>query len=604
MNRRLSRKQPALMARLSILFAFLSLGVVLKSQTTNPDVLAQVALYPDLIVHNAKIYTMDSGLSTHQAMAVRGSRIWLLGTNADIRPLAGPQTEVIDAKGRAVLPGLIDAHTHPHLWGMMHLGYKYDPQLQWLYVDGKDLPELKSRLGEAVANRIRQAGKDKWVIAPIARNLAPEALRGGITRADLDRIAPDTPMAVMTGITGGTVTNTKAKQEMERLLGSEVDGLRIWYLVTYDIIMKGKTEQVADLVANEMAENLPLGVTTVMSHIESPQVLRSVNYLDREGKMPVRWGWVHRIGFSLAKDPAEFYSLLGDFLGQGSEYFWNIGVGQEGWANQSCSTAVPRNPQAQQEDTCEIYPGKRGYDGHLAAARKGLRLANLHLYTDKAADASAQIADTIIKEGVKTLDEIKKEGWGFDHGTFLDPKKAELFAKYGFWMAFQARSIANEEQVLRNYGPEYVPWVVPVKAFVDAGARFTLNTDSHLVLGTSHEEMLQEQFVGGSLWGGWPEEFRNSIWPWLGVWITREISGKVYSPQNKLDRTTVMKAWTIWSAQFLLREKDLGSLEPGKLADFIITDKDYFTVPERDINTIKTLLTALGGKVKFKASDF
>ena len=582
---------------------------VVEAQTPSQTVLEELAVYPSLIVYNAKIYTMDENLSSHQAMAIRGTRIWQLGTNDAIRRLAGPQTKLIDAKGRTVLPGLIDAHTHPHLWGMMHLGFKYDPQLQWLYVEGRDLNEVKSRLGESISRRIQQAGPDKWVITSIPPALQQAIAGGGITRADLDQIAPDTPVAVMTGIIGNTVTNTKAKQEMERVLGMEVSSLRIWYLVTYDIILKGKTEQASDLIAHEMEELLPFGVTTISSHIESPQVLRSANYLDRQGKMPVRWAWVHRIGYSLAKDPAEFYSLLGDFVEQGSEYFWNIGVGHEGWDNVPCTSAVPRTEelrdvQRRAAQNCEITPGTRGYDGHLAAARSGLRLANLHASSDRGLDAAIQIADQLIREQVMTLEEIKQQGWGFDHGTMVRPEQAALAAKYGFWMNFEARSITREETVLQNYGPDYLPWVSPVKTWLDAGARFFLQTDSHLTLGQLSEELMQDKMIGKALWGSWPDEWRNTIWPWLGAWITREINGKVFSFQKKLDRTTVMKAWTNWPAEYLLRPNDLGSLEPGKLADFIVIDKDYFSVPETEINNLKTLMTAVGGQVRFQAPEF
>ena len=86
--------------------------------------------------------------------------------------------------------------------------------------------------------------------------------------------------------------------------------------------------------------------------------------------------------------------------------------------------------------------------------------------------------------------------------------------------------------------------------------------------------------------------------------MTREINGKVFSPQKKLDRTTVMKAWTNWPAEFLLRANDLGSLEPGKLADFIVIDKDYFSVPETEINNLNTLMTAVGGQIRYQATDF
>jgi len=69
-------------------------------------------------------------------------------------------------------------------------------------------------------------------------------------------------------------------------------------------------------------------------------------------------------------------------------------------------------------------------------------------------------------------------------------------------------------------------------------------------------------------------------------------------------RTTVLKAWTIWPAQFILRSKDLGSLEPDKLADYIVIDKDYFTIPESEIKNIKTLMTVVGGQKKYRAPSF
>jgi predicted amidohydrolase YtcJ len=327
--------------------------------------------------------------------------------------------------------------------------------------------------------------------------------------------------------------------------------------------------------------------------------------------MPVRWAWVHRAGFSLAKNPAEFYSMLGDFSGQGSEFFWNIGVGEETWDGVWCTTVEPRidaareqQRRALEEGRCETVPGSRLYEGQLAAARNGLRLADSHIYADMALEAAVRIADTLVREKRMTMEQIRDQKWGFDHGYLLSPDSARTFAKYGFWMSFQTRAITREDRISQTYGPAYVPWVLPVKAWLDAGARFTLNTDAHLTLGSSEEEALQDRLIGKSLWDFWPDRWRNSVWPWLGAWITREIDGKVYSPEKKLDRTTVMKAWTVWPAEFILRDADLGSLEPGKLADFIVIDKDYFTVPESEIDDIRTLMTVLDGKVVWRAPEF
>ena len=109
--------------------------------------------------------------------------------------------------------------------------------------------------------------------------------------------------------------------------------------------------------------------------------------------------------------------------------------------------------------------------------------------------------------------------------------------------------------------------------------------------------------LGKALWDGWPDEWRNTIWPWLGVWVTREVDGRVFRPEDRMDRVTVMKAWTVWPADFLERD-DLGSLEPGKLADLIVIDKDYFTVPEPEINNIKTLMTVIDGQVRYTSTSF
>ena len=82
--------------------------------------LERLNAYPDLIVVNGKIATIDERLTEVEAMAVKNSRILVLGSNEEIQFLAGPNTEVLDAKGRVVLPGLIDGHTHTHLWAVEH----------------------------------------------------------------------------------------------------------------------------------------------------------------------------------------------------------------------------------------------------------------------------------------------------------------------------------------------------------------------------------------------------------------------------------------------------------------------------------------------------
>ena len=123
------------------------------------DVLESLAVYPSVIIYNAKIYTMDKDLSSYQAIALRDNHIWRLGTDEEIRKLVGPKTKSIDAKGRTVVPGLIDVHTQPQLWGMLHLGI-----------------QVRSAASVAVRRGKRSAGVEE----PVARNRC----RGGFTRPD------------------------------------------------------------------------------------------------------------------------------------------------------------------------------------------------------------------------------------------------------------------------------------------------------------------------------------------------------------------------------------------------------------------------------------
>ena len=598
---------------LAMVMIFLLVPAIIQAQTPSMDTLEKLAVYPTLIVHNGKIATMDQDLATHQAMAVRGNKIWKLGTDQEIKELAGPQTELINAREGTVLPGMIDAHSHPHLWGLWQWGGQYDASLIPLYIPGKTIAEVAEKLGPAIRRRIQQNGPEKWIMVSIPHEMdellveSPE----GLTRADLDRIAPNTPVALLAGFFTG-YANSKAKQIMLDKLGYEQTGLRIWYDTVYGIILGADPRKISNMLLHELKETASFGVTTIASHSEeNVGIYNALNLLDRERRMPVRWAWAHQSGF-LGEDPAEYYKLLGNFLGQGSDYLWNFGVGYEGWASTGCPPTAPaKTPELQDRDrkriqgACQgILPQSKYYLGHLAAVETGLRLANVHAMTDRALDAIFRIMETAIRNKSTTLEQIRDLKMGFDHANIIRPDQIPIFAHYGFWMNFQATQLASTAPgVIEDYGEQYLKWVMPVKSFLDAGARIFLSSDAHI--GLAPDADTEEGFIGESLWSNnWPRSYRNSVWPWVGTWVTREINGRVYSPEERIDRITALRAWTNWPAEFLLRGDRLGSLEPGKLADFIVIDRDYFSIPEKEIVNINTLLTAVDGRVVYRSPIF
>ena len=127
---------------------------------------------------------------------------------------------------------------------------------------------------------------------------------------------------------------------------------------------------------------------------------------------------------------------------------------------------------------------------------------------------------------------------------------------------------------LRNYGEQAVQWISPRVSETEGGVMNTFEID---------------RAIGAS--------DLTAFWV-LSVGITRKAyDGKVYAPSQRADRGALLKAATIWGAHYVLREKELGSLEPGKRADMVVLDKDYLTVPVDEILNIRVLMTMVGGKV-------
>jgi predicted amidohydrolase YtcJ len=130
---------------------------------------------------------------------------------------------------------------------------------------------------------------------------------------------------------------------------------------------------------------------------------------------------------------------------------------------------------------------------------------------------------------------------------------------------------------VEKYGLKYADWISPVKSSLDAGIRVVFETEGYVTDGLF-----------------------SSFTPF----ITRKNDlGKIVSPQNAVDRNVVMKMATSWSAEYVLKEDKIGTLAKGKWADFLVLNKDYFTVPVEEIDKIYPIVTVVGGKIRYARSD-
>lgn len=325
--------------------------------------------------------------------------------------------------------------------------------------------------------------------------------------------------------------------------------------------------------------------------------------------MPVRWAW-----WLEAADNND----VGDFRGVGNDYLWNAGIGEEGFdSDMICTTAKPAKPinldalsggvgiigfDGPRPDcnTAKIhYENDHKYTAVRTALEAGLRIGFMHAYSDGSFDALFHMLEQAMAEGKLTEEELRALRITTEHTPIIRPDSIAKIAQYGIRPSFTAYMMQGNLKggaFLKTYGEQYMPWMMPLRSLVDAGVHPGFGSDAHLGKGIPVEWQDMD----------FPAEWAGSVWAFYQFFVTRQMpnEGITYDPKEGGDRVAVMKAATIWGAEQLLNEKNIGSLEVGKLADFIVIDKDFFTIPEKEISTIKTLLTVVGGKTVYKASNY
>ncbi len=547
----------------------------------------------DLVVKNARIWT---GVTTRyeghtavepRALAVRGDRLISVGAEAVVERLIGPKTRVIDAGGRRVLPGFIDAHTHFLAGGESLLG--------------ADLRMAGSR--EEFVNRFAEyarkipAGRwitnvtwdhERWPGSPLpTREWIDEAAGDHpvfIARLDGHMALANSKALAAAGITratvepeGGSIVRDPATGEPTGIL-KEDSAMNL----VFKVIPPPSPAEIADALDAALAEAARLGITSVVDFGNWPEwpLLTEWPVYQRaraEGKLTVRISFRTPISLWETQRDLVAASRQGGRDGRGDEWL-SLG-GFKGYADGSLgsSTAIFFEPYADAPETSGLFAGDMFPEGVLeqrisAADAAGFQ-TSIHAIGER---GNAAILD--LYERVAKANGPRDRRLRIEHAQHLRAVDVARFARLGVVASMQPFHAADDGRWAdKRLGAERSRDSYVFRSLLDARV--------HLAFGTD-----------------WPIA---PLDPMLGIAAAvtrRTLDGKNpggWHPEQKISVEEALSAYTSGSAYSAFAEGDRGTLESGKLADFVLMSDDPFTIAPEKLETVRAVLTVVGGQVVF-----
>ena len=518
----------------------------------------------DLILTNGKVITVDERFSIAEAVALRGASIAAVGESAAVADLAGPATRTIDLAGRAVIPGLIDNHMHA-----LRAGTTWLREVRW---DGVGTRERALAL---LGERVRVTAPGEWIFTLGGWTLEQFADDDSAwTREELDAVAPDNPVLLQASY-HRSYLNSRALAA----LGLE-DAAESWVVRdgrgrATGVIEEAGVRRVAAALPAPSRREIEAGTAAMIRDLNRagvtsvgsagcPQALLGL-YRDwaARDRLDVR---VFCIDGPRANTPEQVEAAAARVAGlelfQGDDTLDSVSLGEGVYGPlHDPMFLVQSDPRPD-----DLAQWRRLV---TEIARAGLPL---HVHANHRVTIGAFLDQL---ERVHAVHPIRNLRWALAHLNQVDASQLERMKALGLYAAVH-------------------PWAV-----ITGGIQ-------HGIFGNDAYDMPALRTIqdSGITWGFGSDGSRaNQILPFVTLsWaVTGDMVGGRRVLRQTLTREEALISHTRKNAYLIFREDRLGSIQPGKLADLVVLDRDYLTVPAEQIKAITPLMTIVGGRVVYDA---
>ncbi len=529
----------------------------------------------DLALIKGKVVMVDKEFHIAQAATIAGGRFIAVGTREQVQPLITSDTRVIDLQGRTVIPGLTDAHMHVNMLGGALANvplFEIDSIKAILAKLKATLPDLPAGLylfgkGEAWHPRQMKEGR-----LPDRRDLDQVSMDIPVLIGDVNKLIVNTKTLELAGITRDSAAPARGAIDIDPQTG-EPTGV-FWSAarsLIWDHLPAMKEDPRANLLRTSQACR-EVGLTTLVDAGSTLEAIDAYRQVDREGKLDLRLRAMPRLPLDADLAPVE--ELREELEAAGG----NLRIGPlklmfDGgvmWRTAYMFAHYQNEPDNVGSTLVEPEKLKaRIFEAHQRGWSIGI-----HCTGDRALElAVGYLAEAIERWPDRTVRHSAI------HGYFPTERTLDLMASANIIAAVQPRFLyAWGETVIDHLGPCQAERFKPLRTYLGQG----------IVL------------AGGS------DAAVASYNPFLGMEaaVSRRLaSGKVLGVEEAITIEEVLRAYTVGGAYLTFEENLRGSIEVGKLADFVILDRDLLSIAPDEIGETKALLTCVGGKIVHNSLD-